>query len=326
MSRVSKFLRKRKWYRKAVWWSRHASLPGLQGLPVYDVGLFFIKQLRDIGLSDRAAAISFNIIMALPAGLIFVATLIPYLPQAEAFRTEMLLTLSQVIADAGAYNLVASIINDFFEPGRTQLISLSVLFALFFSSNAMIGIMDTFDRSYFEVRKDHFMAKRWTALKLTMLLFLLIFASGLVLITQGSIREYIFHKLHWDFLQNSMLVNVIRWIIVFALTYFTLAFIYRFAPATLTKWKLSSPGTVVATTMMILTTWLFSIWVTNFASYNKVYGSIGTVLILLNLVYINSLMLIIGFEINVSITSIKQQSIEREKQLALEFAEDSLED
>ncbi len=319
MNRVTSFLRKKKWYRKFLFWTRHASLPGLQGLPVYDVGAFFIKQLRDIGLSDRAAAISFNIIMALPAGTIFVATLIPYLPNAEAFRTELLITLSKVISDDSAYNLVASIINDFFEPGRTRLISVSFLFALFFSSNAMLGIMDTFDKSYFEDRHDHFLAKRWTAIKLTMLLFLLIFASGLVLITQGSIREFVMRKLNWDFVNYGGYIDVLRWIIIFALTYFTIAFIYRYAPATLTKWKLSSPGTVVTTTLVILTTWIFSIWVDNFASYNKVYGSLGAVLILLNLIYINALILIIGFEINVSITSIKQQSEIRQKQLSMTF-------
>jgi len=319
MKRVVKKLRSNSIYRRLLLWSRRSSLPGLQGLPVYDVAIFFIKQLKNIGFSDRAASISFNLIMALPAGLMFVATLIPYLPDAEAFRTEMLFTLSKIISDAGAYNMVSNIINDFFEPGRTNLLSISFLFGLFFSSNAMIGIMDTFDKSYYEDRKDHLLSKRWTAIKLTLLLILLMFGSGVMLIMQGSVRDFLFRKLHWEFVDMIWLVNLIRWFIIFMLTYFTIAFIYRFAPATITKWKLSSPGAVVATILTILTTWLFSIWVANFGNYNKVYGSIGTVLILLNLVYINSLILIIGFEINVSVARIQQESIERHRQLSLEL-------
>jgi membrane protein len=94
-------------------------------------------------------------------------------------------------------------------------------------------------------------------------------------------------------------------------TYLTIAFIYRWGPAVKVKWSIISPGTILATLLVILTTWLFSIWVNNFASYNKVYGSIGTVLIIMNLVYFNSLILLIGFEINVSITAIKARSKQR---------------
>jgi membrane protein len=80
------------------------------------------------------------------------------------------------------------------------------------------------------------------------------------------------------------------------------------------RWRLNSPGTILATFLILVTAWLFTFWVTNFSSFNKVYGSIGTILIIMLLVYINSLVLLIGYELNVSIHSLKHQADERAKQ------------
>ena len=89
------------------------------------------------------------------------------------------------------------------------------------------------------------------------------------------------------------------------LFYFAIAFIYRFAPAIKEKWKMFSPGTILATGLMILVTFAFSFWVNKFGTYNKVYGSIGTIMILMIVIYINSMILLIGYELNVSIHSLK---------------------
>ncbi|MFM9644433.1 YihY/virulence factor BrkB family protein, partial [Streptomyces turgidiscabies] len=90
----------------------------------------------------------------------------------------------------------------------------------------------------------------------------------------------------------------LRWSVVVALFYYGIALIYKYAPSVKKRWRLSSPGTLLATTLTIVTTEIFSFWVSNFASYNRVYGSIGTVLILMLLIYINALILLIGFELN----------------------------
>ncbi len=297
--------------------SKQLVLPGFQGMPLYDVFLFFIQQLQKIGFSERAASISFNILVALPAGLIFLCTLVPYIPFTVQFEEQLLLTLQDVLRNEETYNLVANIISDFFNNPRGGLLSISFLAGVFFSSNAMVGIMDTFDRSYYELRSNNFMAKRWMAVKLTSLLVILIIVSILLLATQGPIKTFFLRKMGWDNFFVRNIIEYSRWFIILLVTYLTIAFIYRWGPAVKVKWSIISPGTILATALVILTTLLFSIWVNNFASYNKVYGSLGTVLIIMNLVYFNSLILIIGFEINVSITSIKARShirLQKEKE------------
>jgi len=300
--------------RQMLKYSKRITLPGFQGMPVYDVLLFFLQQVKKIGFSERAAAISFNILVALPAALIFLCTLVPFLPETIEFEKQLLGAVGDVLQNDQTYALVADVITDFFNTPRGGLLSFSFLAGVFFSSNAMMGIMHTFDRSYFEERSSRFMAKRWTAIKLTSLLILLIIASVLVLATQGPIKTFILRKIGWDNLFVRTVIEWSRWIVILMVTYFTIAFIYRWGPAVKVKWSLISPGTILASALVILTTLLFSLWVNNFGSYNKVYGSIGTVLIIMNLVYINSLILLIGFEINVSITAIKARSKKRQMQ------------
>jgi membrane protein len=297
--------------RNLLKWSKRIILPGFQGMPLYDVMDFFWKQVEKIGFSERAASISFNILVALPAALIFLCTLVPYLPAAVHFEVQLLTALRDVLRNEETYHLVADIITDFFNTPRSGLLSFSFIAGVFFSSNAMMGIMHTFDRSYFEERSSRFMAKRWTAIKLTSLLILLIISSVMLLATQGPIKNFILEKLGWNNYFFRTIIEWSRWVVILMVTYLTIAFIYRWAPAVKVKWSIISPGTILATLLVILTTFLFSIWVNNFASYNKVYGSIGTVLIIMNLVYFNSLILLIGFEINVSITAIKARSKQR---------------
>ncbi len=299
--------------------TKRISLPGFEGIPVYDVMEFFFRQVRKIGFSERAAAISFNIIMAFPGGLLFLITLVPFIPDSIAFKEQLLITLHDIFRHEQLLELISSIVDDFFTTERSGLLWLSIAIIIFFSSNAMMGIMHTFDRSYFEERSSRFMAKRWMAVKLTALLILLILTSVLLLATQGNIKTFILDGLGWNFEWLQQIINYSRWIIIFGLTYFTIAFIYRYGPAVKVKWSLRSPGAVLASVLVIAVSYLFSLWVNNFGKYNQIYGSIGAVIILMNIIYINSLILLIWFEINVSITAIKLKS---QKRLA---EEDSLE-
>lgn len=309
MTRFEKWLVKLRPFAWLVNKSKSFSPAGFDGMPLYDVVRFFRQQMTRIGFNSRAAGISFNILMAVPAGLIFLCTLVPYLPTAVHFERELLRALSEILKDKGTYRLLADIIHDFFGTHRSGLLSFSFAAAIFFSSNAMMGVMRTFDRSYFEERSSRFLAKRWTAIRLTSLLILLVFATVLLLATQGPLKIFLLKKLHINRPVVSDVIQFTRWVIIVLLNYFTIAFIYRWAPAVRNRWPLSSPGAILATLLTILTSWLFGEWVNNFGQFNKVYGSLGTVLIIMNLVYINSLVLLIGFELNVSITAVKAASM-----------------
>jgi membrane protein len=282
------------------------SLPGFEGLPIYDVATFFFKQTQQIGLNERAAAIAFNFLMAVPPMGIFLFTLLAHVPDSQELYREALVLARQFSMNDATYIMIKSVMDDFFKPD-SKLISLGLVAALYFSSNAMITIMRTFNKSmlHIETEERNFFVLRWMAIKLTVLIVILIIATTLVLVTQGAIMERI---RNWMFLGDrsyEWIIQLIRLSISFFLIFFAIALIYKYAPAIEKKWKLNSPGALLATIMTIAFTYLFSYWVNNFASYNKVYGSLGSILIMMLLIFVNSLVLLIGFELNVSITALK---------------------
>lgn len=290
-------------------YSKKIVLPGFEGLPLFEVFKFFRQHSKKIGYNERAAAISFNIIIALPAGLMFLFTLVPYLPVAGQFQKEFLRTIKDVLRSDRVFGLVQGVLNDIFDVLKTRrggLLSVSIFIAFFFASNAMMGVMRTFDRSFYQERKGRFMVKRWTAIKLTSILLLLIIASGLLLTTQVPLRRLL--RAQETGLQKSLLWDVlhfVRWLIIILLNFFSIALIYKYAPAVKVRWKTFSPGAVIACLLTIVTSYLFSIWVNNFGKYNQLYGSLSTVLLVMNLIFFNALILLVGFELNVSITLLK---------------------
>lgn len=293
-------------FRYIIGKSRKTTMTALNGLTVYDVACSFIKQVNKVGLSERASSIAFNFILAIPAATIFLCTLIPYLRITTKINGELLMLASDFAPDRGSYQVIESFLNDFLKTERTNLLSLSFFLSVFYSSNAMMGIMRTFNKSIAVTYKRSFITSRWVAIKLTSLVILMVIVSMVLLITQGALLDWLFKQMQIVNPAIKALFNSVRWVILIALIFYAIAFIYKYAPAVHKRWKLTSAGTILATTLTILTTFLFSYWVNNFGNYNKIYGSIGTILIIMVLTYLNALILLIGFELNVSLYASKQ--------------------
>ncbi|MCX6209671.1 MAG: YihY/virulence factor BrkB family protein [Bacteroidetes bacterium] len=291
--------------------SKTFNVPGFQGLPLYDVVVFFFQQINRVGLNARAASISFNFIMAIPAACIFIFTLVPYLPIAKLFNVELLKLTRELTPNQSTYLFVKDFLDDFFGRQRGGLLSFGILLVLFYASNAMMGIIRTFDNSIAE-KKGWLFHKRWRAIKLTFLMMFLVIGSILILIGQEQLTVLLKKLFHISRRGKIPWWSSVRWILIVTLVFYSIAFIYKFAPSVHKRWKLLSPGAILATLLLLTTTILFSYWVNNFANFNKVYGSIGTVLIIMNLIYFNSMVLIIGFELNVSITQLLAKANMRE--------------
>ena len=292
--------------------SKQFTIPGFQGLPLFDVVRFFFIQVNKIGLNERAAAISFNAIMAIPAACIFLFSVVPYLPVSEQFKTELLALTKDLTPNEKTYRLVETFLNDFFKKSRGGLLSFGILLVIFYASNAMMGIIRTFDKSILYA-KTHFIHKRWKAIKLTLLLILLVICSVLFLIGHDALQKILRHYFHFNKDNWLWWWEGTRWLVIILLIFFGISIIYRYAPSVEKKWNFISPGSLLATFLTLASTIIFSFWVTHFGSYNKVYGSIGTVLIIMILIDFNALILLIGFELNVSITYLLQQVETRRK-------------
>ncbi len=288
-------------------WSKTHSLPGFQQLPIYDVVLFFMGQVRAIGMTERASAIAFNFFMAIPPAIIFLFTLIPFFPITQAFQEELYSLIRDVIPGEKDNAVLINFLSDFINRPRSGLLSVGFLLSLFFSSNAMMGIMRSFDQNYAGFTKRKGWQKRSVALKITIMLYLFVIGSVAVLVA----REAVLRWLGISDLTILRWIDNLRWIVIILLYFLCISFIYKYAPSVHKKWKLINPGSILATGLMLLMTLAFSWWVSNFAAYNQIYGSISTVLIIMILFFVNSLFLLIGFELNVSIQSLLQRVIDR---------------
>lgn len=287
-------------------WSKQLVLPGFEGIPLYDVLHFFFQQTQKIGLQERAASIAFNFLMAIPPLLIFVFTLLAYIPGSKNLYEEILVLMQHIVPDEQTFKMIKKVLDDFFKTG-TGTLSFGLLLAIYFSSNATLTIMRTFRKSmlHIEVEDRNFIEIRLSAIRLTLIIVLLIMATIMIMLTQTIVLNWITDSLGIENHIINFLFNLGNILVTFLLIFMAIGMIYRYAPHVQKKWKIRSPGAILATLLIIAFTYLFSYWVNNIASYNKVYGSLGSILILMFLVFVNSLVLLIGFELNVSINSVK---------------------
>ncbi|GDX44224.1 hypothetical protein LBMAG23_12010 [Bacteroidota bacterium] len=222
--------------------------------------------------------------------------------------------MKNIVPDNRTFVMIKSVTDDFFSAG-TGTLSFGLLLALYFSSNATITLMRTFRKSmlHIEIENRNFIQIRLAAIRLTFIIVLLIFSTILIMFTQSIFIGYMTnllkiknHSLDWLIVTTQIILTIL-------LIFFAIGLIYKYAPHVQKKWKIRTPGSILATILIISFSYLFSYWVNNIASYNKIYGSLGSILILMFLVFVNSLVLLIGFELNVSINSIKAISEKRKQ-------------
>ncbi len=317
MTRFERFFYKLKPVAFIINKSKSIVLPGFKGVPLYDVVRFFFKQINSVGITDRAASISYNFLTAIPAATIFICTLIPYVPFISKEVTRQLLFFAKdVTPNSSTYGLVKEFLEDFLNKPHTSLLSVGFVLALYYASNAMMGVKRGFDRSLHDRDKTNFLHRRLQAVRLTTVIIFLLLGTILLLVGQGALLKWFVQ--HWHMKRSTAkAISIIRWLPTVALFYYSIAFIFKFAPSIKKRWPLKTPGALLATTMTLISTWLFSIYVNDLSSYNKVYGPIGTVLILMLLVYFNCLILLIGFELNVSIHYLQHQAQKRKEEESL---------
>ncbi|OMP79299.1 YihY/virulence factor BrkB family protein [[Flexibacter] sp. ATCC 35208] len=285
--------------------SKGIVLPGFEGLPLYDVIHYFFREIKNKSLGERAAAISFNFLLAIPPFFIFLFTLVPYIPMNNVEATLYELA-EDVTPNYNTYIIVRDMIHDFLYTHHNGLLSISFGMSFFASSNAVMGVARSFNRKQSGFRKRKWWQKRLLALQLTAILVFLLLLTVALIIAQGTVLHYIFDTLGIKNKSVISLAETTRWVLIIFLFYSILSVLYRFVPATNKRWKFITAGSTLATILMILVTIGFSVFVNNFSNYNKIYGSVGTLLILMIAVYLNSLTLLIGFELNASIKYLKE--------------------
>jgi len=286
--------------------AKRVTFPGLDGMALYDVMVFFWRSIVDGALSTRASAIAFSFFVALFPLIIFLFTLIPFIP-IDNFQNELFLLIESMVPET-TFMAIKETVMDILTRQRGDLLSLGFFMALIFSTNGFASMMTAFDASLHSFERRTWIGQRLIALLLLVIMSVLL-AVAITLITYG--QYFINYLVANDILKDHFTFYVLsfaKWIVVLFLFFMANSFLYYLAPAKKTKWRFISAGGTLATVLSVLTFLGFTYYINRFGQYNKLYGSIGTLLVVLLLMYIMSMILLIGFELNASINEAVKHS------------------
>ena len=268
---------------------------------LYEIGRIFFTQLRKDDISERAGSMAFSFTLALFPLLLFILNTIPYLQNFFPYiTTDNILQFMREVLPPEMYGQLENTILDIISKPRQSLLSLGFFFALFSSSQGVISMMSSFNSVYKTKDDRSFVKGRLISVAILLVLVVTICAASTIMIF-GNILISGLEELH-VFNSNFMifLFNTLKFFVLLMVFYFTTAFIFRVAPAVHDKWHFFSIGSQVAGLLITVSFYLFTFYLNNFASYNKLYGSIGTLIGLMLWIFITSLIILISFEINVT--------------------------
>jgi membrane protein len=280
-------------------WAKRIILPGFRGMALFDVVAFFFQGIRKSSLLSRANSLSFTFTLALFPGILFFFTLIPYIPL-EGLQASIMGAFEKLLP-AQVFSFVEDTIAGIVSKQNSGLLSLGFVMAFYFANNGMIGIMKAFNRSAHAIETRSWLQMHLMSLVLQLILIIIILIAAALLIVAPPAFNYLLEQGIITDSLTLMLMRLAKWAVICLLIFLSLSFIYYLAPAGKRVFRFFSPGSIMATFLSLLFIILFNIYIENFSQYNKLYGSIGTIIILMLFININAIALLIGFELNASI-------------------------
>ncbi len=300
MKWIHHFFLKFNFYQRFTAWSKTYILPGFYPIPLYRVAAFFAHEIHESTLLNRASSLAFNFMLAFFPATIFLFTLIPFIP-INNFQGQLLNLLSTILP-YNAYMAFQSTIEYIVRIHNLKLLSFGFVAALYFATSGFSNLMQAFNTSSLATKQRRsWLKRRIIAIALTVVISMLLLVAITVMIAGEAIISYLKSRIDSQGHFWYYVIAFSRWIIVIAIFFVSISLLYRYGPENKEKAKFLSTGAVMATALAVLTSMGFSYYINNFASYNKVYGSLGTLIILMLWLYLNCLIVLIGFELNASI-------------------------
>jgi membrane protein len=299
MEWLHRFLRRFTFYRYLIECTKYIAFPGFKPLSLYTVAVFFFGEIKQGTLANKASSLAYNFMLALFPATIFLFTLIPYIP-IKHFQDNLLSIMGQIMP-TDAYDALKSTIIDVVKNQNAKLFSFGFLSTLFFATNGVDRLMQAFNKSSLIKETRTYLHRRWVALVLTVVISMSMLVAVGIMIAGHKILVFLQHHFYSKAHAWFTAIALLKWVIVIVIFFVTVSLLYRYGPAHKQRWKFLSPGSILATGLAVLTSLGFTFYINNFSSYNKIYGSIGTLIVIMIWLYLNSLIILIGFELNASV-------------------------
>lgn len=283
---------------------KRIKLPWLQGLSLYDLLELYTIGIIDGDISYRAGAIAFSFFMALFPFALFILNLIPYIP-IEGFQQDFLKFVEEGVPPS-TFSAIANIINDILNNSHSGLVSTGFILSIFLMANGLNAILGGFENSTHIIIKRGFFRQYFVALGMSLLLsFLLLFTVAAIVVFEVFIQQT---KIQDVLSDRIPLIILGRYAFVILMILITTSILFKFGIKRDKNRSFISIGSVFTTILIILSSYGFGIWVIKFSKYNELYGSIGTLLIMMFYIWLNCMILLLGFELNASINKLKKKN------------------
>lgn len=285
--------------------TQRINFKSLEGLSLYDLLEIYITGIFKGAFSYRASAIAFSFFMALFPFALFILNLIPYIP-IDGFQDDFLSFVEKGVPP-NTYDAIELIIKDIMNTSYKSLLSSGFLLSILLMTNGVNAILGGFEMSTHITITRSFFRQYFVSLAISLTL------SFLLIVTVASIVffEIVIQKIKSEgFIADDVyLLEWGRYLFVIVMILITTSVLYKFGAKETSKITFISYGAIFTTLLIILTSYLFGIYVVKFAKYNELYGSIGTLLVLMFYIWINCMVLLLGFEINATINKLKRKNL-----------------
>ncbi|MCA6074279.1 YihY/virulence factor BrkB family protein [Fulvivirga sedimenti] len=301
--RLFDYITQHSWYKNLIHTLKNIRFSSKDDLSLYRIIHVFIEKISRDEIIERANAVAFNFTVAIFPGIIFLFTLIPYIHQVipEVSQENIMEFISNFMTP-DMYGTVYLTIEDIVGNTRGGLLTFGALFSLYLATNGMLSLMRAFNACYSTIEKRGFFKMRLVATMLT-IMFAVILITATLLVVGGNILLNNVQSVEWINFENYnfALIFILRFIIIFSFFFFGISFVYYFGPSVHYNWRFFSVGSFIATLLCIGAVYVFTFYLENFATYNKLYGSLGVLIALMLFIEILSIIVLVGYEINASI-------------------------
>jgi len=303
-------------------WTKKVRFKKYGNVSLYRILRIFFRNLDKHEIMDRSNGVAFNFILAIFPAIIFLFTLIPYFTVyfPEINRDNILVFLKDFFPP-NMYDVASTTILDIVSNQRGGLLTFGFFLAVFLSTNGMLSLMRAFNSCYRTIENRSAFRMRLTATALTLTTAVVVLmATALLVIGQLVLDYFLSHLNEFQYINlddfTVFLIFLTRFVVIFIVFFLAISCIYYFGPAIHYNWRFFSFGSLMATVLSLAVSYGFSYYVTNFGTYNKVYGSIGVMIALMVYVQLITLVLLIGYEINASIhQAVRDEALWRSRQV-----------
>lgn len=284
--------------------SKKMSLPGFQHVPLYDAMCFYIESLGKGIIFQRAAALTYRIFIALVPMIIALFSAISFFGESVQ---QVLLEFIESVVPTYAWTAVSGVVTDLVTRQNGTLSFFMLVIGIYFTIVCMNGILVALNTAYYDEIKRNFIKQIGFSFVLMFVYFMVILIVAMLFIVSSVMINNVHERLLGGTSSAGYIyiIHAVKWLLIYTTIYMLVSFTYYITPVDKTNYRFFSAGSITCTVLLVILLWVLNVYFSNFTNYNLIYGSLGALFAILLWINWSSVVLLIGYDLNVSIAKAK---------------------